>query len=380
MLQILRTEIQLIAGWVSVAILLTFESALIGAEAVVPQLVVFIWLFATIMWGAFTVVRHAEELAHRLGEPYGTLILTMSVTIIEVSFIFVVMLNSDAGSTLARDTIFAVLMITLNGMAGICMLVGGMRHREQSYNLQGAQAFLAVIIPLAVVALILPNFTTSTEGPTLSHPQAVILAILTVSLYGVFLAIQTVRHTNFFTSPDEANPKLPNPDADTESEGEEPAKVINISQYTTRYHTILLLAALVPVVIMTEELAHIVESGIETISAPEALAGVLVAILVLSPEAVGAVRAALANQLQRAVNIALGSALATISLTVPSVLIIGVVTGRHITFGLPGEEMVLLALTLIVCTLTFSSRRTNVLQGAVHLVLFAIYAMLLFNP
>lgn len=373
-IRFLRTETQLVFGWATVLVVLTVGHAWTASDDVLVRVLLFAWLFAVILWGAFTVVRHAEELAHRLGEPYGTLVLTMSVTIIEVSFINVVMLSTDAESTLARDTVFAVVMITLNGMAGLCILLGGLRHNEQSYNLQGARAFLAVIMPLSVIALVLPNFTTSTPGPTLSHVQAIVFGILTLLLYGVFLAIQTVRHAGFFTDPasehdaPETAPGHPGPDGD------------HATATTAIHHAVMLLAALVPVIILVEELARIVEEGIDAIGAPPAVAGVLVAILVLSPEAMGALRAALANQLQRAVNISLGSALATIGLTVPSVLLIGVLYDRNILFGLEPEEMVMLTLTLVVSALTFGGPRTNILQGAVHLVMFAVYAVLLFNP
>jgi len=376
MLKALRTEMQLVAGWATVGLFTVFGESWQAIPSVPLRFALFLWLFGTIMWGAFTVVRHAEEIAHRLGEPYGTLVLTMSVTIIEVSFIFVAMLGSDTDSTLARDTIFAVLMITLNGVAGICILMGGLRHQEQSYNLQGARAFLAVIMPLSVIALVLPNFTTSTPGPTMSHVQAIVFGALTILLYGVFLAIQTIRHTGFFRDPDtepvQENPEEANVD---EHDGHE-----STSGASTLYHTTLLLVAIFPVILLTGQLAHIVEDGIDAVGAPVAVAGVMVAILVLSPEAVGALRSALDNKLQRAVNISLGSALATIGLTVPSVLAIGIFSDRYILFGLNPEEMVLLTLTLVVSAVTFGGPRTNILQGAVHLVMFCVYLVLLFNP
>jgi Ca2+:H+ antiporter len=378
MLGTLKREVQLVAGWISVALFMVFGPTMMAQDSVAIRAGLFLWLFVVIMWGAFTVVRHAEEIAHRVGEPYGTLVLTMSVTVIEVSFIVVVMLGSDADSTLARDTIFAVTMITLNGMAGLCILLGGLRHEQQSYNLLGARAFLGVIVPLATIALILPNFTTTTEGPTLSHIQAIIFGIMTLLLYGVFLGIQTVRHSSFFKDPGDA--ATTDEPAFADEEDDDAHGHAADGETSTLYHVVMLLLALLPVVLLTEELAHIVEDGIAALGLPEALAGLLVAILVLSPEAMGAIRAAIGNQLQRSVNIAAGSALATIGLTVPSVLLIGVMTDRHIVFGLPAEEMVLLILTLIVTMMTFNGPRTNILQGAVHLVLFAVYAVLLFNP
>jgi len=378
MLKLLSKEFQLVVGWASVAVMSVVGHALMANDTPAIRIALFAFLFGIILWGAFTVVRHAEDIAHRVGEPYGTLVLTMSVTVIEVSFIVVAMLNTGEDSTLARDTIFAVIMITLNGIAGLCILLGGLRHGEQSYNLNGARAFLAVIMPLSVIALVLPNFTTTTEGPTLSHMQAIVFGGLTFLLYGVFLGIQTVRHAGFFKQPESAvgfdSDQVDGNYEDTGGNHKDDAET------STLYHVIMLLLALVPVVLLTEELAHLVDDGIDAAGLPEAIAGVLVAILVLSPEAMGALRGAMHNKLQRSVNIAAGSSLATIGLTVPSVLLIGVVADKHILFGLPPQEMVLLVLTLFVASLTFNGPRTNILQGAVHLVLFVVYAVLLFNP
>lgn len=378
MLATLRRELQIPVGWAAVAASLLMGGQALAAPGPAAELVLFIVLFAIILWGAFTVVRHAEEIAHRLGEPYGTLVLTMSVTVIEVSFIVVVMLDGPADATLARDTVFAVLMITLNGVAGLCILLGGLRHSQQTYNLEGARAFLAVIMPVSVFALVLPNFTTSTPGPTLSFLQAGVLAVLVLLLYAVFLGIQTIRHAGFFRDPAVAEPgnagdQVDEPEFADHETGEAEGR-------STGYHTLLLLLAILPVIVLTEQLAHIVHDGIEAAGAPLALGGVVVAILVLSPESMGALKAAVANKLQRSVNIALGSALATIGLTVPAVLAVGVWFGTYVTLGLPAEEMLLLVLTLVTCMLTFGGVRTNVLQGAVHLVLFAVYVLLLFDP
>lgn len=377
MLETLRAELQIPVGWATVAAFMALGPLLPAAPGAAVEIALFAGLFAIILWGAFTVVRHAEEIAHRLGEPYGTLVLTLSVTVIEVSFILAVMLGGPTEAPLVRDTVFAVFMITLNGVAGLCILLGGLRHSQQTYNLEGARAFLAVIMPVSVIALVLPNFTTSTAGPTLSPLQAGVIAVLVLTLYGVFLAIQTRRHAGFFQDPATAGA----PAASAADEADfPPHEVEHDPRRSTGFHTVMLLAALGPVILLTEELAHIVQHGIETVGMPDALAGVVVAILVLSPETMGALRAAVANQLQRSVNIALGSALATIGLTVPAVLAISVHFETSVTLGLPGEEMVLLLLTLITCTLTFGGPRTNVLQGAVHLVLFAVYALLLFDP
>ncbi|MDX1432620.1 MAG: calcium:proton antiporter [Gammaproteobacteria bacterium] len=326
---------------------------------------VFAGLFALILWSAFAVVRHADALAVQLGEPYGTLILTLSVITIEVMMISAVMLAGSETPTLARDTMYAVLMIVLNGMVGICLLLGGLKHSEQQYNLQGANAFLAVIVPLAFLGLVLPNYTRATTDPTFSTGQSIFLVIMSLGIYSVFLAIQTVRHRAHFVQP---GGDLLDQAADEDH-----------VHRPIAYHAILLVCYLIPVALLSKKLAVPMEHGISVIGAPAALGGFLVAVLVLSPEALGAVHAAMANQLQRAVNIFLGSVLATISLTIPAVLTIGLLTDRQVWLGLDHEEIVMLLVTLLVSTLTFASGRTNVLQGAVHLLLFLAYFMLIFD-
>jgi Ca2+:H+ antiporter len=224
-----------------------------------------------------------------------------------------------------------------------------------------------VVIPLAVFALILPNFTVVAPGPTLSTPQAITIAVLTLALYGIFLTMQTVRHSSFFQDPMDADSNAL-PDAPHEQ------------AHSISYHTVGLLLTLIPAVYLTEELGHIVEHAVQSVGAPAGLVGVIVAVLVLAPEAMGAVQATLRNRLQRAVNISLGSVLATIGLTIPAVLLLGVFKGTPTVLGLDHEQMVLLAATLVVSMLTFGGDRTNMLQGAVHMVIFLVFGLLLFHP
>ncbi len=330
----------------------------------------FAWLFATILWAALKVVHHADCLAVKLGEPYGTLILTISVISIEVLMISALMLSGSNNPTLARDTMFAVIMIVLNGMVGLTLLLGALRHGEQDYNLQGANAYLSVIIPLAILTMLLPDLTVSTPTPTLTGFQAVFLVVICIALYGTFLAIQTVRHRGYFTN------AASMPDhGDAEADDHEPTGL-----RSTPVHAMLLLAYLVPVVVLAKKLATPIDYGIEELAWPAALGGFIVAALVLTPEAVGAVRAGLANRLQRAVNIFLGSVMATIGLTVPAVLTISLLTGRTVELGLQGADIIMLITTLLVAMVTFSAQRTNLLQGVVHLVLFLAYLMLIFSP
>jgi Ca2+:H+ antiporter len=324
---------------------------------------IFIWLFAVVLGSAFAVVRHAEALAELIGEPYGTLILTLSVTSIEVMSITAVMMHGDNNPTLARDTLFAVTMIILNGMVGLSLLLGAWRHREQQYNLQGANAYLGVIIPLAVLSLVMPSLTVESQGPDLSFGQQIFLVGVSVGLYAAFLALQINRHRGYFVLHPE--PRAAPPVAEC------------ANRYGVPFHALLLIAYIAPVVFLSEQFAHPVDYLIETLHVPTAVAGVVMAILVATPEAIGAVRAALANQLQRSVNIFLGSVLSTIGLTVPAIVIISGMTGQGIELGLQPTDLMMLLLTLTVSVVTFASGRTNILQGVVHLVLFVAYLFLI---
>jgi Ca2+:H+ antiporter len=325
-----------------------------------------LWLFAVIMSSAFAVVHHAESLAVKLGEPLGTLVLTLSVIGIEVMMISAVMLTGESKPTLARDTMYGIVMIVLNGMIGVALLVGGLRHHEQEYNLQGANSFLSLIVPLTVLGLVLPNFTNASPGPTLSTFQSAFLAVMSIGIYSLFLVIQNRRHRAYFVRPAGA----------LEAQNEAPAHGPTNS---LTYHAVLLAMYLLPVIVLAEEIAVPIDHGIEVLHAPLALGGFLVAVLILSPESLSATRAALANDLQRSINILLGSVLASIGLTIPAVLTLGMITGKTVMLGLQPPDMVLLVLTLAVCGLTFTSNRTNVLMGAVHLLLFLAYVMLIFE-
>ena len=324
-----------------------------------------LWLLAAMFLSAFAVVRHAEALAVKLGEPYGTLILTLAVTGIEVMMIAAIMYTGKGNSALARDAMMAVVMIVLNGMLGVSLILGGLRYREQAYNLQGANSFLAVILPLAVLGLVQPNFTVTTPGPVYSPVQAAFLSVMSVVLYGVFLGIQTSRHPDYFVAPKGRDG------------GKKQAAVHDVR--SVPYHAALLIVYVLPMVILSKQIAVPINHAIQVLRAPLELAGFLVSVLILSPESLGAVRAALANELQRSVNILLGSVLASIGLTIPAVLAIGFVTGHEIVLGLGATDSTLLLLTLALSMLTFAAPRTNVLFGAVHLVVFFAYLLFIFE-
>jgi Ca2+:H+ antiporter len=328
------------------------------------------WLFGVIVASAFAVVRHAESLAVIFGEPVGTLILTLSAITIEVMMIAAVMLTGDSKPAVARDTMFAVVMIILNGMVGLSLLLGGWRYHEQTYNFYGANAFLGVIVPLAVLGLVLPNYTTASAGPTLSPFQSVFLAVMSVGLYSIFVTSQTSRYRAYFMAPGASR--------------EEAAQEVGHHQApmelrSAPYHGVLLVLYLLPIALLAKHLAVPLDYGVRVIGAPPAVGGLLVAAVILSPESLSAVRAALANQMQRAVNILLGTALSTIGLTIPAVLTLGLVTGKTVVLGLDVVEMILLLLTLAVSTLTFTGNRTNFVQGAIHLLLFLAYLTLIFE-
>lgn len=363
----MRAEYPLLIAVVTVAIFLVVGSRLDAMTShVLPLVGVFVWLFAVILWSAMSVVRHADCLAIKLGEPYGTLILTLSAISIEVVVICTAMLHGENNPTLGRDAIFAVIMIALNGLVGLSLLLGGLRYREQHYNIQGVNAYLNVIMALAVLCLVLPNFTTSTTGPSFSTEQEIFFVAVSLLLYGTFLLIQTLRHRGYFLDVKEIAAK------------HSPHHLAPVR--STGFHALMLLLYLGAVIFLAERFAVPLDNSIEEFHMPQAFGGAVIAALVLSPEGLGGITASLHNQLQRSINILFGSVLATIGLTIPAVLIIGMLTKRSVALGLQGGNLPLLLLTLAVSVVTFTSRKTNVLQGCIHLLLFAVFVLLIFAP
>jgi len=363
----IRAEFPLLVGLGTIAIFLVAGSDLNELTTrALPLLGVFVWLFAVILWSAVCVVRHADCLAIKFGEPYGTLILTLSAISIEVVMISTAMLHGANNPTLGRDAIFAVIMIALNGLVGLSLLLGGLRYREQHYNIQGVNAYLNVIMALAVLGLVLPNFTTSTSGPTFSTEQGIFFATVSLLLYAVFLLIQTLRHRGYFLDVKETATK------------HSPHHLARIR--STGFHALMLLLYLGAVIFLAEKFAVPLDNSIEQFHMPQAFGGAVIAALVLSPEGLGGITASLHNQLQRSINILFGSVLATIGLTIPAVLMIGLLTKRSVSLGVQGGNLPLLLLTLAVSVVTFTSRKTNVLQGCIHLLLFAVFVLLIFAP
>ena len=322
-------------------------------------LVLLAMLFGTV----FAAVHHAEVIAERIGEPYGTLLLTLAVTIIEVALIATIMLGEKPRPALARDTVFAVVMIVCNGLVGLCIFIGGLRYREQDFQVSGANLYLSVLFVLATITLIMPNYTLTAPGPVYSAAQLGFVSVVTVVLYAVFLYTQTIRHRDYFIN--QGGGKL----------DESP-----LSNLMLMLSIALLLISLLAVVLLAKKFSVAVDAVTAMIGAPPAFAGVVVALLILMPEGVAAVGAARRNDLQKSINLALGSSLATIGLTVPAVAAVAYTFDKQLVLGLHAPEMVLLLLTFVISMLTFGTGRTNVLFGFVHTLVFAVYLFMVFVP
>jgi Ca2+:H+ antiporter len=331
-----------------------------SAGGVLFAAVLLVILFGTV----FAAVHHAEVIAHRIGEPYGTLLLTLSVTIIEVALIATIMLGDKAVPALARDTVFAVIMIVCNGLVGVCIFVGGLRYREQDFQVSGANLYLSMLIVLATMTMILPNYTATTPGPVYSAAQLGFVDVATILLYAVFLYTQTIRHRDYFVHEtagfDDDSPPIS-------------GRELALSLF-------LLLVSLLAVVLLAKKFSLVVDAATAAIGAPPAFAGVVVALLILLPEGVAAVAAARGNDLQKSINLALGSSIATIGLTVPAVSVAAYLLHKELVLGLNEQGLVLLLLTFMLSMLTFGTGRTNILFGLVHMVVFAVFVFMVFVP
>lgn len=314
-------------------------------------------------------VHHAEVVAHRVGEPFGTLVLAVAVTVIEVSLIVSLMLAGGAdATTLARDTVFAAMMIILNGIIGICLLAGGLRHHEQRFTLRGVSAALCVLAAMGVLALVLPNYVTSAPGATYAPSQLIFVAVVSLILYGTFVMVQTVRHRDYFLPSEEDQ------STSTDTHAEPPDDGTAVIAFG------ILLAALVAVVFLAKTLAGTVETAVLSAGLPLSVVGIVIAGLVLAPESLAAFRAARRNRIQTSLNLALGSALATIGLTIPTVAVVSLMLGIPLSLGIDNKSLTLLILSLFVATITLGTGRTTILHGAVHLVIFAAYLFVTVVP
>ncbi|MFC8421125.1 calcium:proton antiporter [Streptomyces sp. NPDC057236] len=326
---------------------------------------------AVLAGSVLAAVHHAEVVAHRVGEPFGSLVLAVAVTVIEVALIVTLMLDGgDKSATLARDTVFAAVMITVNGILGLSLLVGSLRHGTAVFNSEGTGAALATVATLATLSLVLPTFTTSKPGPEFSTVQLTFAAVSSLILYALFVATQTVRHRDYFL------PIVKQSEA--ASSEQEHAEVP--STRTALISLGLLGLALVGVVGLAKGVSPTIESGVEAAGLPHSVVGVIIALLVLLPETIAAVRASRRNQVQTSMNLALGSAMASIGLTIPAVALASLWLPGPLVLGLGNTHMVLLALTMVVGALTVVPGRATPLQGGVHLVLLAAYLELALNP
>ncbi len=319
-------------------------------------------LFASVL----VAVHHAEVIAHRVGEPFGTLVLALAITIIEVSLIVSMMRSAGpAASSLARDTVYATVMIICNGVVGLCLLAGSLRHHVLAFRIEGTTPALAVLATLATLTLVLPTLTTSTSGPTFSTAQLVFAGVVSLVLYAIFIFVQTGRHRDFF---------LPEGgDSDHAHAAPPPAFVAWVS-------LVLLLLSLIAVVGLAKVLSPSIEGAVAAARMPQGVVGIAIALMVLMPETWAAVRAALRDRMQISFNLALGSALATIGLTIPAVAVTSIMLRLPLALGLPPKEVALLALSLLLSSMTLSAGRATVLQGAVHLVVFAVFLFLSMVP
>ena len=309
----------------------------------------------------FAAVYHAEDVAHILGEPFGTLVLTIAVTIIELALILSLMLTGKATPTLVRETVFAVIMIVTTGLVGLCIVVGGLRYREQSFDVTSTKIYLAMLIVLTTLTLILPNYTTTAPGRLYSEIQLTFVSIVTLALYAVFLYTQTVLHRGYFVGEQESTASVPG------------GRKLALAAF-------FLCVALAAVVLLSKLIAVVINAGVSKLEAPSSISGVIIALIVLTPKSIAAVNAAKKNDLQKSLNLALGSSLATIGLTIPAIAAANIFLDTPLVLGLEPGDLALIVMTLGASILTFGTGRTNVLFGFLHLVIFGTFLFLAFVP
>jgi Ca2+:H+ antiporter len=338
-----------------------------------PAVAVVVAIDIFLAGAVLAAVHHAEVIAHRVGEPYGSIVLAVAVTVIEVGLIVTLMVSGGTeAETLARDTVFAAVMITCNGIVGVSILTAALRDRVASFNAEGSATAFATVITLTTLCLVLPNFTTSKTGPEFSSSQLVFAALASVSLYVLFLFVQSVRHRGLFMDPaGEGDEGAEEPD---DLHGEPPTK------RETRVSLALLLVALVAVVGLAKTSSHAIEEGVKSIGAPASAVGVVIALLVLMPETLTAWRNARRGRVQISFNLAYGSAMASIGLTIPAIAVASIWLDGPLVLGLGSTQIGLLFLSAIVGALTLLPGRSTLQEGGVHLIIFAAFVFLAFNP
>jgi Ca2+:H+ antiporter len=362
---------RLVVAWATVALFLLFGSKwLADPISNTTAAGLFLWLFAAMVWSAFGAIKVADTIAEILGEPLGSLVLTLTIICLEGVLIGIAITTSDSGTTIGRDTLFGANMIMINFAGGLALFLGGLRHREQTYNFQGTSAFLAVVITLSVLGFILPNYTEATPRGSVTIVQATGIMIVTLFIYVTFLLIQIGRHKHFFVesvAPVKAEAASSPPPPKPKKEG-----LLQLS--------LLLVAGVVPILLLGKYLTSLLDHASNKLGTPPALGGVIIALIVVSPKMISAVKAGIADQPQRAVNLALGSCAPAMGIIFPIILGIGIVTGMTVIMGAVPSDVILLALTLVLSALTFSWAHTTLLEGAAHLAVFFIYLVLMFSP
>lgn len=379
-----KTWLKLAGVWLIVGLFMVFGSAFLSESmSVATAIIAFLIIVFTIVGAAFGVVKEADELAHQLGEPYGTLILTLSIVSIEVILISAVMLGPGEFPTIGKDSIFSVMMIIMNLVIGLCILLGGLKYGEQEYNAQGTMSYIGMIIMLGGLSMLLPNFIVGAGNGSFSHTQATVLSALIVLLYGFFLAMQMGRYRHLYVQPEKGAMGIPYTQRHIADLTQDPATSNETSKGNKNeilIRSLVLLGMIVPIVLLSNNLAIVVDYGIKATNLPPSLSGVLIAMIVFTPESMTAVKAALNNEFQRTINLCQGAFVSTVGLTVPAVLIIGMLTGKTVLFGLSATEMILFIITLLLSLMTFLGKRTTPIMGMMHLVLFAVFMLLIFNP
>lgn len=344
--------------------------------------VVSIFLGIALIISVLSAVHHAEVIAHKVGEPFGTIILALAITIIEVSLIVSLMLseNSDEPSILARDTVFAAIMIILTGIVGLCLLVGSYRYREQSFIKKGVSTALTTLVAISVLTLVLPNYTTSEAFGVYTESQLLFVAVISLVLYTGFISVQTFRHREYFLSEADLTPQAKQETLNEleQTEIEIHGEIPNLK--TTIVSLVLLFAALVAVVLLSKKLSPTIEDIVFSLGAPKSLVGIIIALVILLPEGLAAYKAARMDRIQTSLNLALGSALASIGLTIPAVAIVCYFTGMQVTLGIDAKSTLLLVLSLFIVSQSLNSGKTNIQKGIVLLVIFATYLFLTIVP
>lgn len=376
------TRIRLVSIWLIVGLFIAFGHSLIGDTMyLMIATTVFLVLLFTIIGAAFGVVKEADELAYKLGEPYGTLILTLSIVSIEVILILAVMSGPGENPTIGKDSIFSVMMIIMNLVIGLCILLGGLKFGEQEYNAQGTMSYLSMIIMLGGMGMMLPNVIEGAGGGIFSDTQAIILSSLIIVLYGFFLFLQMKGYRHLYVQPPAGSMEIPFKERHIKAISDNTtAQPIKSNKNEIWIRSVVLIGMILPIVLLSHHMAVVVDFGIKAASLPSFLGGVLIAIIVFTPESMTAVKAALNNEFQRAINLCHGAFVSTVGLTVPAVLIAGVITGKTVMFGLTPTETILFVITLLLSVMTFSGKRTTPMVGIMHFVLFSVFIILIFNP